>query len=83
MTIIYETWQWFLQADHWTGDLGIWTRFGQHLYYVLVSLAIAVVIAQPIGILFGYWRRGGFLVINLFNIGQAFPSRRVLTQNRC
>jgi len=78
MNIITETWHWFLQADHWSGDLGIWQRFGQHLYYVLVSLVIAVLIAQPLGILFGYWKRGGFLVINLFNIGQAFPSLGII-----
>ncbi|STQ44578.1 Glycine betaine/L-proline transport system permease protein proW [Ewingella americana] len=78
MSIIIETWHWFLQADHWSGDLGIWQRFGQHLYYVLVSLLIAVLIAQPLGILFGYWKRGGFLVINLFNIGQAFPSLGII-----
>src|SRR5471030_2565280 len=78
MTIFHETWLWFLQADHWSGDLGIWQRLLQHLYYVLVSLAIAVLIAQPLGILFGYMQRGGFLVINLFNIGQAFPSLGII-----
>jgi len=78
MTVLSETWYWFLQANHWTGDLGLFQRFGQHLYYVLLSLVIAFVIAQPLGILFGYWRRGGFLVINLFNIGQAFPSLGII-----
>jgi len=78
MGIIHETWQWFLQPDHWTGDLGIWQRLGQHLYYVMVSLAIAILIAQPLGILLGYWRRGSFVVINLFNIGQAFPSLGII-----
>ena len=74
MTVIIDTWHWFLQGAHWSGDLGIWQRLGQHLYYVLVSLAIATLIAQPLGILFGYLQRGAFLAINLFNIGQAFPS---------
>jgi len=78
MTIIIETWHWFLQADHWRGDSGICQRLAQHLWYVLVSLGIAAVIAQPLGILFGYLKRGGFLVINLFNIGQAFPSLGIL-----
>ncbi|WP_395490410.1 ABC transporter permease [Cedecea davisae] len=78
MNILHETWLWFLQADHWSGDLGIWHRFAEHLYYVLISLVIGALIAQPLGILFGYWRRGGFLAINLFNIGQAFPSLGII-----
>lgn len=78
MTMIIETWHWFQQAEHWNGDLGIYQRLAQHLYYVLVSLVIAALIAQPLGILFGYLQRGGFLVINLFNIGQAFPSLGIL-----
>jgi len=78
MGVIIETGLWFLDASHWTGDLGLITRLLQHLYYVLVSLAIAFLIAQPLGILFGYWKRGGFLVINLFNIGQAFPALGII-----
>ncbi|NWC63461.1 ABC transporter permease [Cedecea sp. P7760] len=78
MDIVHQTWLWFLQADHWRGDLGIWHRFGEHLYYVLISLAIGALIAQPLGVLLGYWRRGAFFAINLFNIGQAFPSLGII-----
>lgn len=78
MGIINETWHWFLDVSHWTGDLGLIIRFYQHIYYVLVSLVIAFLIAQPLGILFGYWKRGGFLIINLFNIGQAFPALGII-----
>lgn len=78
MGILTETWFWFLDGGHWTGDLGLITRFFQHLYYVLVSLIIAFLIAQPLGVLLGYLKRGGFFIINLFNIGQAFPSLGII-----
>ena len=30
--------------------------------------------ALPLGIALGYWRKGAFLIIHLFNIGRAIPS---------
>lgn len=78
MEMLTETWRWFLDGSHWTGDLGLITRFFQHLYYVLMSLIIAFLIAQPLGVLLGYLKRGGFFIINLFNIGQAIPSLGII-----
>lgn len=37
-------------------------------------MVIASAIALPLGVALGYWRKGAFLVINLFNIGRAIPS---------
>lgn len=73
MNIFSETWHWFLQSEHWLGSDGIFVRFQEHLYYSLVSIFIAALIAIPIGIFFGFKRKGAFVIINLFNIGKAVP----------
>lgn len=74
MDILTATWHWLTQPDHWLSDTGILLRLREHLWYVLVSMVIASAIALPLGVALGYWRKGAFLVINLFNIGRAIPS---------
>lgn len=74
MDILTATWHWLIQPDHWLSDTGILLRLREHLWYVLVSMLIASAIALPLGVALGYWRKGAFLVINLFNIGRAIPS---------
>jgi osmoprotectant transport system permease protein len=74
MDILTTTWHWLIQPDHWLSETGILLRLREHLWYVLVSMVIASAIALPLGVALGYWRKGAFLVINLFNIGRAIPS---------
>ncbi len=74
MDILTATWHWLILPDHWLSDTGILLRLREHLWYVLVSMVIASAIALPLGVALGYWRKGAFLVINLFNIGRAIPS---------
>jgi len=65
---------WFASPEQWQGSDGLGHRIGQHLYYVAVSMSIALVIALPVGIGLGHWGRGGLLAINIANIGRAVPS---------
>lgn len=74
MDILLATVRWFSQPEHWFGDAGILLRLREHIYYVLISIACSSAIALPLGIALGYWRKGAFLIINLFNIGRAIPS---------
>lgn len=74
METLTATLHWLIQPNHWSGDTGILLRLREHLWYVLISMAIASAIALPLGVMLGYWRKGAFLVINLFNIGRAIPS---------
>ena len=46
MTLLLATFHWLTQPEHWLGDEGILLRLGQHLYYVLVSMAVACAIAR-------------------------------------
>jgi osmoprotectant transport system permease protein len=65
----------FLQ-DHWSDTLQsevLWTLklFG-------ASLAIATLIAVPLGLWLGHIHRGAFLAINTSNVGRALPSLAVI-----
>jgi len=46
----------------------------QHLELSLAAIAIAAVIALPIGVWLGHVHRGSFVAVNVANIGRALPS---------
>jgi osmoprotectant transport system permease protein len=74
MSFLGRVVDWFTTAQHWRGDFGIPQRVEEHLMLSAVSVAIAVVIALPVGVVLGHIGRGGFLAINVSNIGRAIPS---------
>jgi osmoprotectant transport system permease protein len=53
-------------------------RILEHLQYSAIALAIAFVLAFPIGLLIGHTNRGSFIAINLGNAGRALPTLGVL-----
>ncbi len=71
-------WSWFADPAHWTGPNGIPIRFWQQCYISAGAMAIALVIALPLGIYLGHIRRFGFLAINIGNLGRAIPTFGVL-----
>jgi osmoprotectant transport system permease protein len=46
----------------------------EHLKLTFAAMAIAILIAVPVGLLLGHTGRGGFLAINASNVGRAIPS---------
>ncbi len=72
MDILLATVRWFHNPN--TGSaMRVFYCLREHIYYVLISIACSSAIALPLGIALGYWRKGAFLIINLFNIGRAIP----------
>lgn len=69
---------WLTAPEHWVGSDGIPNRLGEHLLISGVTTAAAVLLALPIGLLFGHTGRGGFVAINLANLGRAIPSLALL-----
>lgn len=49
-----------------------------HIEICLISLAISVVIAVPLGVLLGHLHEFSFLAINVSNLGRALPSLAIL-----
>jgi osmoprotectant transport system permease protein len=62
----------------WTGDTGLLARIAEHAGYTVLSLAVAALIALPIGLLIGHTNRGSFLALNIANAARALPSTGLL-----
>ena len=63
---------------NWEGPAGIWNLLLQQLAYTAASVAIAAVIAIPLGIFIGHTGRGSFLVIGVSNAARAIPTLGLL-----
>jgi len=76
--IIGDVWDWFTTGSHWRGPDGVPTRVGEHLALSGISLGIALAVAVPVAVALGHVGRGGFLAVNVSNIGRAVPSLALL-----
>jgi osmoprotectant transport system permease protein len=78
MSFLLQVAAWLTAPEHWVGSDGIPNRIGEHLVLSGVTALVAVLIALPLGVFFGHTGKGGFLAINLANIGRALPSLALL-----
>jgi osmoprotectant transport system permease protein len=65
---------WFTDPANWSGLSGVPARLVEHVQISGVSLAIAALIALPVGLYIGHRRRFEFLVVSIANVGRAIPS---------
>jgi osmoprotectant transport system permease protein len=65
-------------GSHWSGPTGIGSFLVQQLLLTVTALVVAVVIGLPIALYAGHHARGGFLAINVSNVGRAVPVFAVL-----
>ena len=78
MEIFADTWQWFTDGANWSGTGGIPSRVWEHVQVSLVSVALALAIALPAGLVIGHTRRGEFLAVTVANLGRAIPSFAII-----
>jgi osmoprotectant transport system permease protein len=64
--------------SNWTGGDGLLTLLIEQLLLTVTALAITMLIGLPIALYLGHIGRGGFLAINISNIGRAIPTFAVL-----
>jgi osmoprotectant transport system permease protein len=69
---------WFGDGAHWQGANGIPALLWATVKITAEAVLIALVLALPIGLVLGHTGRGGFLAINLTNVGRALPAIAVL-----
>lgn len=74
MNGLRSAWLWLTQTQQWQGTDGIPARLVQHLGYTGFALAVAAVIALPLGLAIGHTGRGGFLAVSVANFGRALPT---------
>jgi osmoprotectant transport system permease protein len=67
-------WGWLTDGAHWHGEDGIPNRLVEHLQVSATAVLLAMLIALPVGIALGHLGRGGFLAVNVGNVGRAIPT---------
>lgn len=78
MTLLGDVARWLADPEHWQGPHGIPVRILEHLELSGLAVAVALLIAAPIALYLGHTGRGGFIAINVANIGRALPSLALL-----
>jgi osmoprotectant transport system permease protein len=65
---------WLTQAEQWSGPGGIPARLVEHIWYSALGVAIAAVLALPVGLLIGHTGRGSLFAATLANFWRALPT---------
>ena len=76
---LLEGLQWLVDPANWSGVDGIPARVWEHVQLSVIALAIATLIAVPIGLWIGHTRRGQFWTVQFANVGRSIPSLAVLS----
>ncbi len=78
MNIFADTWSYLTDPANWQGDGGILARLLEQLLLTGTALLVAMLIGLPIALWLGHLGRGGFLAINISNVGRAIPTFALL-----
>jgi osmoprotectant transport system permease protein len=78
MNIVSSTVAWLTDPVNWSGASGIPTRLLEHVEISAVTLAIALLIALPLGLWIGHTDRGARLAVAAANFGRAVPTLAVM-----
>jgi osmoprotectant transport system permease protein len=78
MSIFAETWAYLTDPANWQGPGGMWQLLIEQLLLSITALVAASVIGLPIALWLGHLGRGGYLAINVSNIGRAVPTFALL-----
>ncbi len=71
--------EWLADPAHWQGPGGLPAQTLLHLYYCVISVAVACLIAVPLGLYIGHTGRGGIFVVGGTNALRALPTLGVVT----
>jgi len=78
MNDLEQMWEWLTDPVNWSGPNGIPERTLEQLQISFIAFAIAAAIALPIALVLGHQGRGGFLALNVGNVGRAIPTFALL-----
>jgi osmoprotectant transport system permease protein len=75
---LQELGNWYGNGAHWTGSNGVPELLWATVKIAAESVLIALLIGLPLALVLGHTGRGGFLAINVTNVGRALPAIAVL-----
>jgi osmoprotectant transport system permease protein len=78
VNVFADTWDYLVDPASWTGSEGMLQLLLQQLLISLSALVAALVVGLPVALWLGHLGRGGFLVINVSNVGRAVPTFALL-----
>jgi osmoprotectant transport system permease protein len=76
--MLSDVFAYLTDGDSWSGPTGIGTFMVQQLLLTFTSMIVAMAIGLPLALYAGHRRRGGFLAVNVSNVGRAVPVFAVL-----
>ncbi len=79
MNQFVEAFAWLADPANWSGSTGIPTRTFEHIWYSLLALVLAGLVAIPAGLFIGHTGRGRAFAIGLTGALRALPSLGLLT----
>jgi osmoprotectant transport system permease protein len=74
MSLFAQAIAWIFSPDRLTDLSPLPLLIGQHVFYTLISVAIAAVIAVPVGYLIGHTGRGREIAVGISGAARALPS---------
>jgi osmoprotectant transport system permease protein len=75
----WEALVWIVAPEQQIGQNAIMARLGEHVYFTVISLVAALLIAVPIGYYIGHTGKGRELAVGLSGAARALPSLGLLT----
>ena len=79
MNLLMDALGWLAEPTHWVGAASIPVRLLQHLDLTFGVVALAALIALPLGIMIGHTGRFRFLIVATSGAARAIPTLGVLT----
>jgi osmoprotectant transport system permease protein len=76
--MLSDVFAYLTDGENWSGPTGIGTFMVQQLLLTFTALLVAMAIGLPLALYAGHRRRGGFLAVNVSNVGRAVPVFAVL-----
>ena len=78
MIVLADMWAYLTDPASWSGSGGMLQLLGQQLLLTATALLAAVAVGLPVALWLGHLGRGGFLAINISNVGRAVPTFALL-----
>ena len=79
MNYLSQAIAWIADPANASGPNGVWARSWEHLWYTILAVVLASVIAIPLGYLVGHTGRGRGLVVASSGAARALPTLGVVT----
>lgn len=69
---------WYGNGSHWSGSNGVPVLLWATVKISAEAVLIAMLIALPMALILGHVGRGGFVAVNIINVGRAVPALALL-----